>query len=345
VTAASELIVRGPTPPPHSPLGRASRFARRAVLRLMKPYAAHQRSVDEEIVQAAAGALEMARRVQHDTGSLHAEMLSNFRQLDRLITEIRSRPAQQYLPFETYQSEVVGRVYGYRDWDGRTAEGDAYRDFEDMFRGSEALIRERQRCYLALLANREPVLDVGCGRGELLDLLRDAEIACTGIDTDAGMVERCRAKGHGNVQVADANSFLESQEDGSLGAIFSAQVIEHMPASYLQRFFGLSAAKLRPDGVFIAETVNPHSVQAMKAFWLDLTHQQPIFPEVALGLCRTSGFGSAYVFHPNGSADSDIDRYTQGDYAVVATAPRAIVAPQAEEDSREWSESSASRPG
>jgi hypothetical protein len=65
----------------------------------------------------------------------------------------------------------------------------------------------------------------------------------------------------------------------------------------------LSLKKLKPEGLFIAETVNPHSAAALKAFWVDLTHQQPIFPEVALALCKTTGFGSAFVFHPNGTGD------------------------------------------
>jgi hypothetical protein len=56
----------------------------------------------------------------------------------------------------------------------------------------------------------------------------------------------------------------------------------------------------------------------LKAFWVDLTHKQPIFPEVALALCKTAGFASAYVFHPNGTGDVDRDRFVQGEYAVVA---------------------------
>ena len=71
--------------------------------------------------------------------------------------------------------------------------------------------------------------------------------------------------------------------------------------------------------MLIAETVNPHSVPALKTFWVDLTHQHPIFPEVALALCLSAGFSDAYVFYPNGTGDVEADRYTQGEYAVVAT--------------------------
>ena len=65
--------------------------------------------------------------------------------------------------------------------------------------------------------------------------------------------------------------------------------------------------------------MNPHSPPALKAFWLDLTHEQPIFPEVALDLCREAGFKSAYVFHPIGTGNFERDRFTQFAFAVVAS--------------------------
>ncbi len=73
--------------------------------------------------------------------------------------------------------------------------------------------------------------------------------------------------------------------------------------------------------MFIAETVNPHCVSALKTFWVDPTHQHPLFPEVALQLCRSAGFASAFVFHPNGTGEVAQDRFTQGEYAVVAGGP------------------------
>jgi O-antigen chain-terminating methyltransferase len=131
------------------------------------------------------------------------------------------------------------------------------------------------------------------------------------------MVARCREKGLG-VEQAEAVSYLEAQPDGSLGVVFSAQVIEHLPYEELVRYFQLAERKLVPGGLFIAETVNPHSIQAFKAFWVDLTHRLPIFPEVAVTLARLHGFESAYVFFPLGTGELETDRRTQGEYAVVA---------------------------
>ena len=221
-----------------------------------------------------------------------------------------SDPGALRIPDET------GRpVIGFRD-SKLGAEG-GYRGFEDTFRGTEEFIRERQRPYLDLLGERSPVLDVGCGRGEFLELLAKAGIEARGIDTDPDMVARCREKGLG-VEQAEAVSYLEAQPDGSLGVVFSAQVIEHLPYEELVRYFQLAERKLVPGGLFIAETVNPHSIQAFKAFWVDLTHRLPIFPEVAVTLARLHGFESAYVFFPLGTGELETDRRTQGEYAVVA---------------------------
>ena len=162
------------------------------------------------------------------------------------------------------------------------------------------------------------MLDVGCGRGEFLDLLAEAGIEATGVDADAGMVERCREKGHAGTVHGDALEHLRSLADGTLGAVFAAQVIEHLDPPDLHEFLALARAKLRPGGLLIAETVNPHSVAALKAFWVDPTHRHPLFPETVLALTRGAGFASAFVFHPNGTGDAEHDRFTTGEYAVVA---------------------------
>ena len=209
-------------------------------------------------------------------------------------------------------------MIGYRNG-GASSDQDTYRGFEDVFRGPEERVAERQAAYLELLTHHAPVLDVGCGRGELLDLLRERGLAYAGVDIDPGMVARCRAKGHEAVERASATEHLGGLRDASLGAIFSAQVIEHLSYEELVRLFELSLSKLGPGGLLIVETVNPHSAQALKTFWVDLTHKHPVFPEVALALARTTGFESAFVFHPNGTGNAEADRFREGEYALVAT--------------------------
>lgn len=201
---------------------------------------------------------------------------------------------------------------------GETAEGDLYRNFEEIFRGPEEFIRERQRVYLPLIGAREPVVDIGCGRGEFLDLLADANLTATGVDLDASMVERCIAKGH-HVVRADGVRFLSDAPEATIGVIFAAQLIEHLAYDDLITFLRAAHRVLIPGGVLIAETVNPHSLPAYKTFWVDLTHRSPIFPEVAVTLCGLTGFADTYVLFPNGEGNLEVDRRTQGEYAVIAT--------------------------
>ncbi|HEY5172741.1 MAG TPA: methyltransferase domain-containing protein [Acidimicrobiia bacterium] len=193
-----------------------------------------------------------------------------------------------------------------------------YPGFEDIFRGPTALVAERQSTYVELLRAHAPVLDLGCGRGEMLALLSAAEVPASGVDLDLAMVERARTLGV-SVDHGDALLHLAKEDDQSLGAVFSAQFIEHVPKDRLPELLELAYAKLAPGGVFVAETVNPHSPRALKSFWVDPTHQHPLFPETMLALCRLTGFDAAEVVFPAGSDDLETDMRTCGEYAVVAT--------------------------
>jgi hypothetical protein len=120
------------------------------------------------------------------------------------------------------------------------------------------------------------------------------------------------------VQLADAASHLRGLEDGSVPAMFAAQVVEHLGAAALTELLELIQAKLAPGGLVILETVNPHNPAAMKAFWTDQTHHHPLFPEVLLALCRLAGFERGEVRFPQETGDFDADVYVNRDYAVYA---------------------------
>jgi SAM-dependent methyltransferase len=169
-----------------------------------------------------------------------------------------------------------------------------YFAFEARMRGSTADVRARQQPYLEHFRDAAPVLDVGCGRGEFLVLLREAGIDARGVDRDADMVAFCRAEGL-DVDHADVVEYLAGLDDGSLGGVFAAQLVEHLRPSSLVRFIELAAAKLRPDGVLVAETVNPLALGALKNYFADLTHAQPLVPETLVLLVRQAGFRRAEV--------------------------------------------------
>src|SRR5262249_44607315 len=96
------------------------------------------------------------------------------------------------------------------------------------------------------------------------------------------------------------------------------EVIEHLPYDRLLALLELSRSRLREGGLLVLETVNPHAIGAIKAFWVDLTHHHPVLPETALELCRLAGFAEALWFHPGGGEDFDTDRNNHPIYAIAA---------------------------
>jgi SAM-dependent methyltransferase len=288
----------------------------------MRPYAGYQHSINvslAETVDELRDVLSETMKISNDQDKALRAMAAQLGRANALVAATGAEPfmADDRLADRTHPA--LGRTIGFRPTGAESANG--YRGFEDLFRGSEKMIRDRQRVYLDLVSGREPVLDGGCGRGEFLDLLARRGIAGRGVDLDPEMVRRCREKGHENVERADLLEALEQTPEGSLGAIFTAQVVEHLDTAQLQRLLELAHSRLRPGGVLIAETVNPHSAAALKAFWVDPTHRHPLFPETMLALSALAGFEQGDVFAPTGSGDWAEDRTEVGEYALVAVTP------------------------
>ncbi|MGE0026122.1 MAG: methyltransferase domain-containing protein [Thermoleophilia bacterium] len=323
---ARRWLAEGPSVPWDAPAPKPQTLARRGLLRAMHPYLARRAEFDLALVQTAEEAAQriaqleaLEQRLWTAVGELD-ERLARLEQVrgvvDELRATLRARPHTAD-PARLVTTDPEGReAIGF---DPGAADADGYRGFEDVFRGGEDFIRERMRPYVPLVRDLGPVADLGCGRGEFLDLMAEAGIPAEGIDLDAGMVARCRDKGH-RVEQADALAWLRARGDGSFGAVFSAQVIEHLAHDDLLALLREARRVLRPGGLLIAETVNPHPIASFKAFWVDLTHTSPIFPEVAVVLCGLAGFGAARVMFPVGTGDLDRDLWAEGQYAVVATA-------------------------
>ena len=132
----------------------------------------------------------------------------------------------------------------------------AYVGFENLYRGSRDEIRSRLVEYLPLFDGASDVLDVGCGRGEFLNLLRERDIRARGVDVNAEMVEESRARGL-DASAGDALTHLDALEDESLGGLFAAQVVEHLQPDYLVRLLNVAGRKLRPGARIVLETINP----------------------------------------------------------------------------------------
>jgi SAM-dependent methyltransferase len=170
-----------------------------------------------------------------------------------------------------------------------------YVGFEDRFRGSQEEIRTRVDDYLPILATASDVLDVGCGRGELLDLLSHHGITARGVDTNDAMVQLCRARGL-DVERDEALRFLERQPDGSLGGLVAIQVVEHFQPAYLLRFLETAHHKMRRGAPLVLETINPACWMAFfECYIRDVTHRQALHPDTLRYLVQTSGFTNVDV--------------------------------------------------
>lgn len=184
--------------------------------------------------------------------------------------------------------EPIGQE-GLSDLSRRYAEH-AYFELEKRYRGTEEDIRGRIASYLPYLAAGGPALDLGCGRGEGLALLREHGIAARGVDGSARMVAMCRERGLDAVQ-GDLFAALAAAPPGSLGAVLSFHVVEHLPIGALDRLVRLAWGALRPGGVLILETPSPLSlVVGARNFWLDPTHARPVHPESLRLLYELAGF-------------------------------------------------------
>ncbi len=246
----------------------------------------------------------------------------------------RSLPTEPALPATTStDSFATGGIESFK-----------YVGFEDQFRGSATVIRDRLRDYLPLFMAGQEVLDIGCGRGEFLDLLRQQGVHARGLDINHEMVEVCRQRGLDATE-GDALAYLQHLDDESLDGIFAAQVVEHLAPDYLMRLLQRAGEVLRPGGVLALETVNVACWFAFfQSYVRDITHVRPLHPDTLAYFVRASGFphvdvrfrspypeahklqhvagGDALHYTVNANVDKlNSLLFTHLDYAVIATKP------------------------
>jgi len=289
------------------PKGAVKRFLRKLMRWYVEPLAADQRVFNDSVLKLVDALSERA-----DSALVARE------QAERLVRELQERVERlERRPVSAGSSGPAAPVTVAAQ--PAAAAIPDYFAFESRMRGSTDSIRERQRRYLDDLRAAAPVLDIGCGRGELLGLLREAGVEARGIDADADMAAYARGEGL-DVEQVDLIEYLGRTTDGSLGAIFMGQVVEHLPGPTLAQSLGLAAAKLRPGGVLIAETINPLSPIALRNYFADLTHAQPLVPETLELLARQAGFAETEIRFLNEPAE----RLTEPDDPVIAANVRRL---------------------
>ena len=205
---------------------------------------------------------------------------------DRIIRFMQKEitASNQYIEEEKRiaESENVGRYIDYLE-------------FENEFRGSQEEIKRRVEHYLDYFIPGQKVLDLGCGRGEWLELLKKYGVDAVGIDINSRCVEMCLVKQLNALQ-SDMFTYLENVEDASLDGITSLQVIEHITPAQLGRLVELCRRKLRTGGILILETPNPAVSYTMTAnFYVDPTHIRPVHPNWLKYLLEHSGFNEVKI--------------------------------------------------
>jgi O-antigen chain-terminating methyltransferase len=151
-----------------------------------------------------------------------------------------------------------------------------YGRFAERFRGSEEFVKSGQQFYLPYFAGCQNVLDIGCGRGEFLEMMRAAGIPARGIDLGEECVATCRHKGL-EAEAADLYPYLADLPEASLDGIFCSQVVEHLPPERLPEMIKLCASRLTRNGVIAIETPNPECLAIFAThFYLDPTHYRPV---------------------------------------------------------------------
>jgi O-antigen chain-terminating methyltransferase len=167
--------------------------------------------------------------------------------------------------------------------------------FTSDFRGGPELSHDRYRELAGSFVGCDPVLDIGFGRGEFLELLRDAGVDAWGIEVSPALVDA--ARNHGlRAEVGHALEYLRSIDDGALGGLVMIQVIEHLSPQHAVDIVKIIADKVRPGGRVLLETVNPTSLYTYAhAFWVDPDHVRPVHPKFLEFLFRQAGFASVQV--------------------------------------------------
>ena len=178
---------------------------------------------------------------------------------------------------------------------------DFYRAFEERYRGPRGLIKQRLRVYLPFVEPLKAIdpdavaVDLGCGRGEWLELMRDIGVIARGVDLDAGMLAACREEAL-SAEEGEALAYLRQLPDGSVSIVSAFHVAEHIPFADLQALVQDALRVLRPGGLLILETPNPENiVVGTSSFYFDPSHVRPLPPQLLSFLPEHYGFARTAV--------------------------------------------------
>lgn len=239
-------------------------------------------------------------RIEKIILNLKTNLVFQEHRVNMFLEEARKRLPEAFSP---EQLEKLANGYSHRL-------DPHYVFFEDQFRGDRNEIKERLKIYLPLLKEIEdgmsehPILDIGCGRGEWLELLSENNLAAHGIDINQVMIEQNGGRGF-DVLEADFSTYLPTLSDKSLGVVTVFHLIEHLSLDQLLLLLDESLRVLKRGGMIILETPNPENILvASTTFYLDPTHRNPLPPSLIQYLTEQRGFCRTKVLrlHPYSDA-------------------------------------------
>ena len=269
-------------------IGRAitvgKRFLRRGVRWYSGPIAEQQTRFNHATLDLAERLHRDNERLAAEIGQLRVELAGAVRMVERLEADVQHGPdAVPGAPGDS--SRLRPSVQLALD----------YRGFEDRHRGDVDEVTELLRPYVRHFRGCRRVVDIGCGRGEFLQLLTAAGIDAYGVDLDEGMVAACTEKGL-DAEVVDGLDHLRSLESGAVDGVFCSQVAEHLTTGELVTLLELSYRKLADGGRILLETPNPESLSIFASFfYVDLTHVRPVHPEAMVWALESAGFVDVQV--------------------------------------------------
>ena len=265
--------------------------------------------------------------VNQGLADLRTNLILQERRLGKLLEEARKRLPE---PFDQEQLEAYAKEEDH-------FLDSLYVSFEDQFRGTRQDIKDRSKIYLPLVkeANagtiERPILDIGCGRGEWLELLKEEGFKAQGLDLNRVLIEQCRERGIAVVE-SDVFEYLHTLPDASLGALTGLHIIEHLPLGALIKLIDETVRVLKPGGVAIFESPNPENILVGACtFYFDPTHCNPLPPLMIKFLVESRGLCQVEIkrLHPYDTASRVPDNsselakrfneyfYGPQDYAVV----------------------------
>lgn len=290
----------------------AFKWLQRLMLKVYELLFREQRAVGLALVQALRETLAQNRQLHEDVQALKqglAQTQAHVNQFDDIHAELKARQLDNKhnlldleRRFTAFLDQAVQTPTSQHPASTAIVDANAhaldafYVTFEDQFRGTRESVKSRVAIYLPTIweagagALDAPILDIGCGRGEWLELLRENGLKSRGIDLNRVAISRCQALGL-DVQEAEAVAYLRSLDDNSLGAITGIHIIEHLPFKQLVSLFDEALRVLKPGGIVIFETPNPENfVVGACNFYLDPTHLNPLPPLFSKCLAELRGF-------------------------------------------------------